>query len=81
MASRLQAGWSRHDERARAPRELAVEDQERDAAEVIAVQMREDHRVDCRRIDTEAAHRDQRRRAAVHEDLVRTFTRASSGDS
>jgi hypothetical protein len=67
----LDAGRSHHDERARAPRELAVEDQERDAAEVIAVQVGEDHRVDRRGIDAEAAHRNQGRRAAVDEGLGR----------
>ena len=49
-----------------------MEDQERNAAEVVAVQMGEDHRIDRSRIDAEVAHRDQRRGAAIDEDLSLT---------
>jgi hypothetical protein len=35
----------------------------------LSVQVGKDHRVDRQWVDAEAAHRDQRRRAAVDEDL------------
>jgi hypothetical protein len=59
------------DERTGPALELAVEDHEGHAAEVVTVQVREDHRVDRLRVDAEAAHRDQGRRAAVEEELAR----------
>jgi hypothetical protein len=69
----LHAGRSGDRQRPGTPRELAVEDQERQTAEVVAVQVRQQHRVHRIRIDAEPLHRDQRRRAAV--DQHRTITR------
>jgi hypothetical protein len=43
---------------------MLFQQQERQAGEVIAVQMAEEDRIDARGIDGMAAHRDQRRRAA-----------------
>ena len=46
---------------------MLFQQQERQAGEVIAVQMAEEDRIDARGIDGMAAHRDQRRRAAVEQ--------------
>ena len=66
--ARLDAGRPRHREGPGAPLELAVEDQERDAREVVAVQVGEEHGVHALRVHAETPHRDQRGRAAVHEE-------------
>jgi hypothetical protein len=63
-------GRAGDDERPRAARDLAVEHQEGDSAEVIAVQVAHQHVLDPVRVDAGAPHRDQRRRAAVDERAV-----------
>ena len=67
--SRLHARRAGHGERPCPTLELSVEDQEGHAAEVIAVQVREDHGVDRLRVHAEAPHRDERGGAAVDEHL------------
>jgi hypothetical protein len=46
---------------------MLLQQQERQAGEVIAVQVAEEDDIDARGIDGKAAHRDQRRRAAVEQ--------------
>src|SRR5262245_42183202 len=53
-----------------APRELAVEDEEGEPAEVVAVQMREEDAADGDGIDAGRLERDERCRAAVDEDAA-----------
>jgi hypothetical protein len=55
-------------ERALAPAELAVEDEEGNAAEVVAVEMREEDAADGSRVDARALHPDEGRGAAVDQD-------------
>lgn len=67
--ARLDARRAGDDERPCAPRdELGVQDEEGQAAEVIAVEVADEDGLDVVRIDVEAAHRDERRRAAVEQD-------------
>jgi hypothetical protein len=47
--------------------ELAVQDQERDATEVVAVKMGHHHRVHLGRVQALLSHGDQARRPAVHQ--------------
>ncbi len=46
---------------------MLFQQQERQAGEVVAVQVTEEDRIDARRIDATAAHRDERGRAAVEQ--------------
>ncbi|OLE38913.1 MAG: hypothetical protein AUG00_04070 [Candidatus Rokubacteria bacterium 13_1_20CM_2_70_7] len=62
------AGRTRDLERTRSPPELPVEDQEGQAAEMVAVQMREHDPLDGVRIEAGALHGDERRSAAVDQD-------------
>src|SRR5207244_8123147 len=69
----------RHDQRPGPALELAIEDQERHAAEVVTVQVGQDHRVDRLRLDAEAPHRDQRRGAAIEKHLARARLEVDAG--
>jgi hypothetical protein len=61
----LDASRSRHHQRTHAAAELAVEQDERHAAEVVAMQVRDQDRVDGGRVDAGPAQRDQGGGAAV----------------
>ena len=71
---RLDAGAdarrARDDQRPRAPAELAIQHEERHAAEVVAVQVAQDDPADLARIDAGALQRDERGGAAVEEDGI-----------
>ncbi len=56
-------------QRPRAARELGVEQEERQAGEMIAVEMRDQDDVDVLARNAEALQRDQRRRAAVDQEI------------
>jgi hypothetical protein len=62
------AGRARDRERRGPPAELAVEDEEREATEVIAVEVRHDDGTDRRRIHPCSLERDERRRATVDKE-------------
>jgi len=55
------------DQGTRPPAELTIQDQERQSAEVVSVQVGQEDPADLRRVHAGSLHRDQRRRAAVDE--------------
>jgi hypothetical protein len=67
------------DERALAPAELAVEDEEGHAAEVVTVEVREEDAVDRGGIDAGALQGDERRGAAVDQDAAAGTVEAETG--
>ena len=60
---------SRDEKRRFPPVELTVEDEERDPAEVIAMKMAQNNRVDRRVVEFEALHRRHRRCAAIDQQV------------
>ena len=68
-----QARWSRHRQRCRAAADqLCVQDKERQAPEMVAVQMRYEDGFDRIRLDAEAPNGNHRRGAAVNQELGRS---------
>src|SRR5262249_162832 len=65
----LEARRPRDAERLRPPAELAIENKERQAAEMIAMQMADDDQIDRVRIDAIALHADERGGAAIDQEL------------
>lgn len=57
-----------HRQRFGPPRELSVEDQQRQPAEVVDMPMRHEHGADLTRVQPQPSQRDQARRPAVHQD-------------
>jgi hypothetical protein len=68
VQARAHARRPRHHQRPRAAVELAVEHEEGDAAEVVHVEMREQHPADLGRVERHALETDERGGAAVEED-------------
>src|SRR6266566_8242149 len=66
---RLDAGRSGDDKRTGAPRELRVEQQKRQSAEMVTVEMRDQDEVDILARDIEPLQGRQRRRAAIDQEI------------
>ena len=69
--SGCKAGWSDYVQRAATAAELAVEDQERQPSEMIAVQMGDGDGSDVVRLQAESFEADERARPAVDEQRLR----------
>src|SRR5215469_2396134 len=68
LDARRNAGWSRNDKWLPAARELRVKNQKRQATEVIAVKMSQQHHSDVAWLNTATLHCDERRSTAGQQD-------------